>query len=119
MTELEPNCKGYFLYRLGIDQTEQYRNLVKVYELFPWFNIISSLDEANGIAVVRGQKNALQILKINHKIEHMIVAEGNDLYSHREDTGMPVRYGSSAKLLEKYQLSDLGVFYPIFLRLKK
>lgn len=119
MIELEPNCKGYFLYRLGVDQTEQYRNLVKVYELFPWFNIISSLDEAHGIAVVRGQKNALPILKINHKIEHMIVAEGDGRYSHREDTGMPVQYGSSEDLIGKYLLSDLGVFYPIFLKLKK
>lgn len=120
MSEFLPNCIGYAYFEKGILRVERYQKPPIVAELpglFTVEHVISPSSEI--ITVVRGNKKANESAKLLHKVEHMIsIDNGEEYCSHREREGGPIDYGSAKQLLEKY-FDDRGLFYFLYLTVRK
>lgn len=118
MTEHQVNCKGYVLWRLGIDRVERYRSIPRVSYLLEWFNPSFQLDGAKAVAVVQGLKNVPESYRNGQVVAHMLAIEGPNWFSNRPDNDLDIEYGTVEKLLGADYLSECGTNYLLFLALK-
>lgn len=111
------NCKGYCLFRSGIDHVEQYRSIAYVYELLQWFNIFHEFDSTKIIAIAQGSKYDSRENMANHKLIHMAFPEKNHVYSHRKDKNYPIERILRSELADEY-LTEIGTNHFLYLALK-
>ena len=117
MKEYIFNCKGYCLFRAGIDEVEQYRNINYVYELLEWFNITTSFASSKILAVAQGSKYDQPANMLKHTLIHMAHPEGSNLYSHRRDNNYPIKLVTLRNLSGEF-LTELGTNHFLFLQQK-